>query len=146
MATSIHTTIDINASPAQVWDILTDFASYSEWNPFIKKIEGEVAVGNRIYAEIGNMKFKPVVVAFETEKVFEWLGHVLIPRVIFDGQHKFELIANSDGTTTLNHSEKFQGILVPLMKNMLNNETKAGFESMNEALKARAEKRTLTTK
>lgn len=146
MATSIHTTIDINASPAQVWDVLTDFASYSEWNPFIKKIEGDIALGNRFHAEIGNMKFKPVVVAFETEKVFEWLGHVLIPKVIFDGQHKFELIANPDGTTTLNHSEKFNGILVPLMRKMLNNETKAGFESMNEALKARAENRILTTK
>ncbi len=139
MATSIHTTIDINASSAQVWEILTDFGRYSEWNPFIKKIEGEIAVGNRFHAEIGNMKFKPVVLAFEEEKVFEWLGHLLIPRVIFDGQHKFELIANPDGTTTLHHSEKFTGILVPLMKKMLNNETKSGFEAMNVALKKRIE-------
>lgn len=139
MATSIHTSIEINASPAQVWALLTDFDRYSEWNPFIKKIEGEIAVGNRFQAEIGNMKFKPVVLAFEKEKVFEWLGHLLIPGVIFDGQHKFELITNPDGTTTLHHSEKFTGILVPLMKKMLNNDTRAGFEAMNVALKKRAE-------
>lgn len=141
MATSIHTSIDIKASPTQVWEILTDFANYSEWNPFIKKIDGEIAVGNRFLAEIGNMKFKPIVLAFEKGKVFEWLGHLLIPKVIFDGQHKFELIANPDGTTTLHHSEKFTGILVPLMKKMLKNDTRAGFEAMNVALKKRAEEK-----
>lgn len=139
MATSIHTTIDINATPNQVWEILTDFDKYSEWNPFVKKIEGDIAVGNRFKAEIGNMKFKPVVIAFEKGKVFEWLGHFLIPGVFFDGQHKFELISNQDGTTTLNHSEKFKGILVPLMKKKLMTETKVDFESLNEALKKRAE-------
>lgn len=139
MATSIHTSIDIKASPKQVWEILTDFDRYAEWNPFVKKIEGKIAVGKRFYAEIGDMKFKPVVVAFEEEKVFEWLGHVLIPRIVFDGQHKFELVDNQDGTTRLNQSEKFSGILVPLMKKMLINKTKPGFESLNQALKERAE-------
>lgn len=141
MATSIHTTIDINASPAQVWGILTDFDRYSEWNPFVKKIEGDIAVGNRFKAEIGTMKFKPVVLAFEEEKVFEWLGYFLIPGVVFDGQHKFELVANPDGTTTLNHSEKFTGILVPLMKKSLIRKTTPDFKALNHALKARAEQK-----
>lgn len=141
MVTSIHTTIDINATPNQVWEILTDFDQYSEWNPFIKKIEGDIAVGNRFKAEIGTMKFKPVVLAFEKGKVFEWLGHVLIPGVFFDGQHKFELVDNQDGTTTLNHSEKFKGILVHLMKKKLMTETRADFEALNHALKARVEQK-----
>jgi hypothetical protein len=31
----IDTAIDIHASAARVWSILTDFSAYSAWNPFI---------------------------------------------------------------------------------------------------------------
>ena len=35
--------------------------------------------------------------------------------------------------------ERFRGILVPLMKKMLDNNTKDGFNQMNQALKIRCE-------
>jgi len=54
---------------------------------------------------------------------------------LFDGEHKFELIDNANGTTTLIQSEKFSGILVPLLKKQLDDNTKRGFEAMNEKLK-----------
>ena len=54
---------------------------------------------------------------------------------LFDGEHKFELIDNGDGTTTFLHSEKFKGLLVGLFKNQLENNTKKGFELMNASLK-----------
>ena len=31
---TIDTNVDINASRAAVWEVLTDFPSYSEWSPF----------------------------------------------------------------------------------------------------------------
>jgi hypothetical protein len=36
-------------------------------------------------------------------------------------------------------SEKFGGILVPFLRKMLDTSTRAGFEALNAALKARAE-------
>ena len=42
----LHTEID--ASAERVWDILTDFTSYSQWNPFIRRISGELQVGERL--------------------------------------------------------------------------------------------------
>ena len=54
---------------------------------------------------------------------------------VFDGEHKFELVDNGNGTTIFNHSEKFKGILVGLFKKQLENNTKKGFELMNENLK-----------
>ena len=52
MAKEIKTEILINATPEKIWSILTNFENYSNWNPFIKSIKGEVKVGNKIYARI----------------------------------------------------------------------------------------------
>ena len=84
------------------------------------------------------MTFKPTVLAFEKNKEFRWIGHLLFPG-LFDGEHKFELNDNRNGTTTFKQSEKFAGILVPLFKKMLDNNTKKGFEEMNKKLKELAE-------
>lgn len=143
MTKEIKTEISINATPEKVWSILTDFDKYPNWNPFIKSLTGNVAVGNKITArleppEANGMTFKPVVLAFEKNKELRWVGHLLFPG-LFDGEHKFELNDNRNGTTTFKQSEKFSGILVPLFKKMLDNNTKKGFEEMNKKLKELAE-------
>jgi hypothetical protein len=133
----IATEIYINASPATVWSVLMDFKSYPEWNPFLKSINGKPKVGERLSIEIMDTGFKPTVLVCEEHKHFEWLGHLLIPG-LFDGQHKFELIKQGDGTL-LKHGESFKGLLFPLFRKKLLPKTKAGFELMNEALKLRVE-------
>ncbi|MEM8888815.1 MAG: SRPBCC domain-containing protein [Bacteroidota bacterium] len=140
MALELTTSIRIEASPEAVWNILTDFDAYPEWNPFIKKIEGEVAVGNKIKAEITDMTFKPRILAFDHKQKLEWMGRLGMPG-IFDGRHYFILKDNGDGSTTLIHGEHFKGILVPFFKKKLMHDTKAGFEAMNQALKERVEAR-----
>lgn len=143
MAKEIKTEILIMASPAKVWSILTNFEQYPNWNPFIKSLTGEVAVGNKIKARMEppgakGMTFKPRVLAFDAHKEFRWIGHLLFPG-LFDGEHKFVLIDNGDGSTTFRQSEKFKGILVPLFKKMLDVNTIDGFNQMNQALKTLAE-------
>ena len=144
MAKEISTQILIQATPEKVWKILTDFSQYPLWNPFIKSLEGEVAVGKKIKAKIepprqSAMIFTPKVLAFAQNKEFRWLGHLFI-KGLFDGEHKFELIDNQDGTTTFIQSEKFGGILVPLFRKMLDENTVEGFNLMNQQLKMLAEK------
>lgn len=143
MAKELITEIKIKANPAQVWAVLTDFSSYTKWNPFIKSLTGDVKVGKTITARLeppkaSGMTFKPKVLVFEANKKFVWLGHLFI-KGLFDGEHSFELIDNLDGTTTFIQSEKFGGILVPLFNKMIETNTKEGFESMNKALKERIE-------
>jgi hypothetical protein len=143
MAKEIKTELIINVVPEKIWAILTNFDNYPNWNPFIKSIKGEVKVGNTITARLEppgakGMTFKPHVLAFETNKEFRWIGHLLFPG-LFDGEHKFELIDNGNGTTTFKQSETFEGVLVPLFKKMLDSSTKKGFEEMNIKLKELAE-------
>lgn len=141
MAKEIKTEILIKATPEKVWQILTKFDDYPQWNPFIKYIVGDVRVGNKIKVKIAppeekGMTFKPKVLTCETNRALKWVGHLLFPG-LFDGEHIFELIDNRDGTTTFRQSEKFKGLLVGLL-NIEN--TQKGFELMNEKIKELAEK------
>ena len=144
MAKEITTEILIQATPKKVWSVLTNFANYNDWNPFIKSITGIVAVGNKIKARIeppgaSGMTFKPTVLVYTDAKEFRWLGHLLI-KGLFDGEHCFQLIDNKNGTTTFVQSEKFEGMLVRLFSKMLDTNTIEGFRQMNEALKKEVEK------
>lgn len=103
-------------------------------DPFIKFIKGEIKVGNKITLTIAPpeakaMTFKPKIITYEKNKKLSWLGQLLFAG-IFDGEHKFELIDNGDGTTIFKQSEKFKGILVLFFKKQLDNNTKKGFEEM----------------
>jgi hypothetical protein len=64
---TIDTTVNINASKDAVWDVLTDFASYDEWNPMMR-IQGAPEVGTKLLVHLtgkngGGMSFKPKVLA-----------------------------------------------------------------------------------
>lgn len=139
MGKEITTEILIHAPPEKVWAVLTDFDNYKDWNPFIPSITGDVAVGNTITARLEppgarGMTIRPKVLAFTPLKELRWLGHLLVPG-LFDGEHKFELIDNGNGTTTFRQTEKFTGILVPLFEKMLDTNTTDGFNLMNQKLR-----------
>lgn len=140
---TIATEIHIQAPVETVWRVLTDFGAYPQWNPFIREIAGDLVQDKRISAYITppdqkGMKFTPKLLAVVPNQELRWLGSLGVP-YIFDGEHRFLLIPQADGTTTLHHSERFRGILVPFMQKMLDDNTKRGFEAMNVALKKRCE-------
>jgi hypothetical protein len=143
MALEIRTEITIAAAPKSVWAILTNFNNYPSWNPFIKSIQGEVKLGEKIIVLITppdakSMTFKPKILVYNTSTELRWLGHLLFPG-LFDGNHRFQLLANPYGSTTFVQSERFTGILVPLFKSQLCNNTRRGFEAMNMQLKKTVE-------
>lgn len=142
MRHEIQTEIEINAPVETVWEILVDLGSYKDWNPFMVSSEGTVAVGERLTNRMQppggkGMTFRPVVTVVEPERVFEWLGRPRVPWV-FDGRHRFELEATETGTRLI-HGEQFSGVMLLFMRKSLDTHTLAGFQAMNEALKARAE-------
>jgi len=144
-AKEIKTEILINATPEKVWAIFSDFKKYPNWNPFIKSLTGEVKVGNKIAVKIEPynskpMSFKPKVLVFEANKEFHWMGRLLFGG-LFDGKHEFELIDNGNGTTTFKQSEVFKGILMPFFGKKKMENTRKGYEAMNQKLKELAERK-----
>jgi hypothetical protein len=141
---TITRTVDLDATPRQVWDILTDAPAHADWNPFITRMEGELRVGNKIDVRIAPsggrpMTFHPTVTDVAAESRLAWLGRFLVPG-LFDGAHSFTLEALPNGGTRLVQSETFRGLLVPFAGRLLER-TEAGFVAMNEALRRRLTER-----
>jgi hypothetical protein len=139
----LHSQIEINASAERVWGILTDFASYPEWNPFIRRISGELKVGERLEVRLEppdgrGITLRPMVLSAEPNRELRWLGHMLVPG-LFDGEHSLAIQPLEENRVRFVQSEAFKGLLVPLLARSLDNTTLRGFEEMNGALKERVE-------
>jgi hypothetical protein len=139
------TEIDIEASPDIVWKVLSDFDSYPEWNPFMRRMKGKMVKGERLKAFLKppkgkGMNISPTVKEVVEGKEFRWLGHLAGVNFLFNGEHYFLLEKTSRNRTRLSHGERFSGILVPMLWNNLNSDTREGFLKFNEAIKERSEK------
>ena len=141
----LRTEIEIEATPSRVWEVLTDFARYHEWNPFITSIGspgGELRVGHKLQVtlsppESSEMTFTPDLLVHEPNQELRWRGKVMF-KGLFDGEHFFQLTEKSPGRTRFVHGENFSGFLVRFMTRKLTHVAR-GFIYMNQALKKRVE-------
>jgi len=139
----IYTEIEINASPEQVWNLLTDFSHLPDWNPFIRRASGVVKQGEKLEVRLqppggSGMTIKPTLTKVEPNQELRWLGHLFIPG-LFDGEHIFSLEPGGAGRVKLVHREEFRGVLAGLILRLVGENTRRGFEAMNQALKQEAE-------
>lgn len=138
---SIETSVHIDGSPEEVWADLTDFHSYSAWNPFILEASGQPSTGEALKLTMKSgertMEFAPVVTTAEAPSSLEWLG-AMGTGAIFDGRHRFEVLEQGRGSRLV-QSEEFSGFLVPFVWRSIGSSTREGFEAMNQALKQRVE-------
>ena len=78
----LRTEIIINAPVEKVWNVLTDFPQYPNWNPFIKYIQGNVQEGEKIQVKLvlpgsQGMVFTPKVLMYRKNDTFAWQGATL---------------------------------------------------------------------
>jgi hypothetical protein len=139
----LRSEIEIGAPPERVWRVLTDFAAYPEWNPFIRRVSGRPEVDERLVVRMRpsgtrGITFRPTVMKVEPSRELRWLGHLLVPG-IFDGEHIFEIEELERDRVRFVQREVFKGLLVPLLARSLDRDTQRGFEEMNRALRERIE-------
>ncbi len=126
----IHTEITIQAPAQRVWELLTDFPSYPEWNPFVRRAIGKPEVGEKLEVLIQppdgrGMTFRPIVLKAEPNQELRWLGRLIIPG-LFDGEHFFMIEPLDENSVRFIQGENFSGLLVPLFSGMLKS-TERGF-------------------
>ncbi len=139
----LRSEIEIEASAERVWQLLTDFVHFPQWNPFIRRASGNVKLGQRLEVNIqpsgaNGMTFRPTVLKAEPNRELRWIGHLLIPG-LFDGEHIFTIEPLGTNRVRFIQREVFTGLLVPLFAKGLDTHTQRGFGEMNQALKVQAE-------
>lgn len=116
---TLDSTFEIPAPPAIVWDALTDFARFGEWNPALPSVTGEARVGSTLdIALVLGPGAKPMavqaeVLTLDTERRFTWRGH-LGADVVFSGFRDFTLEPTEGGGTRIRHVESVTGLIAPL--------------------------------
>jgi hypothetical protein len=141
----IKTEIKINAPQMEVWDILMAFDKWSDWNPTVNQASGTATLGSKVNITMAGpegkngQKYSADITMFEAPRSFRWRA-VMIYGFLMTNDRSFELEPLGDGTKLIN-TEHFSGLLVSLFWGKLEKFVPASLNSMNEALKARAEKK-----
>jgi len=139
----VRTEIDIRASDERVWQILTDFPNFVNWNPFITKISGDLKKYARLKVRIQPlgeraMTFRPIILNVEPKRELHWIGRLAVPG-LFSGEHIFTIEPLGKDHVRFIHREIFTGLFVLIYAGNFDTNIRQGFEDMNQALKAKAE-------
>jgi hypothetical protein len=130
----------IPAPAQQVWAVLADTGRYPQWNPFVRRLTGDLRAGARLEVVLQPadrpQTMRPQVVHVSAGRSFTWLGHVLVPGVL-DGRHTFTVDPVDDRSAVLVQHERLSGLLVPIFRKMLVEDSPRAFAALNDALAAR---------
>lgn len=143
----IEADIEIEASAEEVWGVLSDFASYPDWNPYVLKLAGDVVPGGTIRFTIAQENWrKPMtlnnrVLVFDAPRELRWHGSPLL-KGFLETDHYFQLSPAAPGRTWLHHAEEFRGWFARFLgEKKFRVHTRNAFRRMNEALAARVAER-----
>ncbi len=142
----IETSVHIDASSDRVWEVLTDFERYPQWNPFIRSISGSLEAGARLSVRVvqgddREAHFAATLVEVTPRRELRWRGSLLLPGLL-DGEHYFRIEPSGPDGSTFEQGERFSGVLSPLLVTAEALATaRVACEAMNAALKRVAETR-----
>ena len=139
----LTTEIEINSSPQAVWDILTDFSNYPQWNPILTKVVGQLSIGNKLEIHITTVGGKsriyhPKITKIVPNQDLRWTGKFFLPQ-IFSGERIFLIEKVSNDKINFVNKEIFSGIGIKLAPQKMENDILLSFKKMNEALKKTVE-------
>ena len=140
--TELRTEVEIAAPLAHVYAVLTDFARYPEWNPFLTALSGKLAVGQKLSVEMSLPEGKTYLLEPQVTHVTEnselgWRGRFVSPALL-EAEHFFQLSARAEHLTRVVHGQNFSGFLLRFAGNSLTLAAR-GSVYMDQALKKRAE-------
>ena len=129
--------IQINASPSQVWELLSDINNWHEWNNDIKesKLNGSLAVGSTFDWKSGGTKIHSTLHTVTPHKKLGWSGKAFGSFAI----HNWTL-TDVNGSTKVVVEESMEGTLMRFFRGFMQNTLEKGMDSWLIQLKKAAEK------
>lgn len=130
-------------APAEIlWEVISDFDAWGDWNPIHPRIEGALRIGTLLNVEVvvGDAPGKVVEAVVQDWVPYEQL-HWRTKRLrgFVTAIRYLEIEKMSDVGSTFSNGELFMGPLVRFVSRDERRRLKAAFTRMGEAVKARAE-------
>jgi hypothetical protein len=131
-----RTEIEIAASPEVVWDVLTAFNSWPNWNPEVKSMSAQepVAVGSIFRWKAGPGTVTSTIQRLEPPRLIAWSGRTMGISAV----DVFHLDAH-DGSTLVREEESWNGLVARLFRKRLQRTLDRSLENGLQSLKAAAE-------
>jgi hypothetical protein len=121
----------------RIWALLTDAPGYPAWNPTIARLEGRIALGEKLvlHVKASGRAFALEVTALVPEQRMVWTGRA--PLGLFKGERTYTL-ADVDGGIEVTMREVFTGAMAGVITRAMP-DLQPAFEQFVAALKRRAE-------
>jgi hypothetical protein len=137
----ISSEIEIAAPAERVWHVLSTFAAYPQWNPFIRQVDGRAKTDSALALKFRlpdgkATSLKARVTKVDANRELCWLGGI---SPLLTAEHHFTIEPLDSQRCRFAQRETFSGLLLPLFSGRIA-QTERGFAEMDKALKARAEK------
>ena len=137
-AVSSKREIEIAAPPEVVWDVLTHFGEWPEWNPQVKSMsfDGPLAPGSEFRWKAGPGTIVSRLQLVDPPRAVAWLGRTTSIKAV----HEWRLERRDSGTL-VQTEETFSGLLARLFRGPLQKNLDNALEDGLEHLKREAERR-----
>ena len=143
MSREIKTQVDIHASAQRVWEILTDFPRYADWNPFITQLAGQPQQGARVRFWFtlpfgGSLPARATILKLAPGVELRWAGSLPIPGLL-RAEHYHVIETLGQNQVRFHQGEIFTGVLAAPFWPLFAARGVQLYEQSSLALKKRAE-------
>jgi len=136
--------VELNASKEKVWNVITDFPSYDQWNTvLVMRNNNDLEIGKKFKVTIidekgKHSKFNARTLTQNPYNSFS-ARQIMLEKWFFSATHHFIIEQKSDSETTFIQTWNFSGILFKLFRKTFFKQLNR-FNQMNSDLKTYIEK------
>jgi hypothetical protein len=133
----------LETTTERAWELMGDFDTYPDWNPLAPKMKGKAQAGKRALGllVVGpswlKVPFWPKILTADENRELRWRGGLPL---LFTADHRMILDSEDQEAPKIRHSERFNGLLVLLLRPTLGLITKGVYKrydiALNKAAKA----------
>jgi hypothetical protein len=131
----------IDAAPDQVWALLVDVAGWRDWDSGVDRVEGRVALGERLTLYATMIRSRPFVVTvteIRPREAMRWRGGLPLGLAVIERTYRLD--EQDDGGTVLTVREDHTGPLAAVL-GRTTPDLNPSFRQFCDGLKVRAEGR-----
>jgi hypothetical protein len=140
---NVFTEIEINASPEEVWSVLTDWDKLKEWSSSFIGISTDRMVKGEVFISYfknpltgGTIELKHLCTDYEEGIKFGWSGNIIGK---IQDHHIYSVEPTPNGTTIFRQEDGLHGSHSHFMNFLAEHHMSAMYKKFNQELKERVE-------